>query len=53
MAEEDCSGEISRVFEEIKEKPTFDAARIGRLEAGKVTQIKVSPHTLQMVDIKF
>ena len=39
---EDLNGTIGAVFEEISEKPTFEAARIGRVESGKVRPIKVS-----------
>ena len=41
-AEEDVSDKITAVFEEISEKPRFEAARIGREKTGKVRPIKVS-----------
>ena len=39
---EDLSVKISSVFEKISEKPTYEAARIGRTETGKVRPVKVS-----------
>ena len=39
---EDLSDKISTVFEEISEKPSFEAARIGKIETGKVKVSKVS-----------
>ena len=39
---EDLSDRISTVFEEILEKPSFEAARIGKMETDKVRPVKVS-----------
>jgi hypothetical protein len=40
--DEDLSGVTTAVFEEISEKPTFEAVWIGKVENGKVRLVRVS-----------